>query len=76
MVFRTPASWAGIMGNEVRAREDARAVWVAPLFEHLIQDLQFFARQLRAAPAFATTAIGLSGVGIGALVASSRSSTR
>lgn len=58
-----------IMGNEVRAREDARAVWVVPLFEHLIQDLQFFARQLRAAPVFATTAIGLSGVGIGALVA-------
>lgn len=58
-----------IMGNELRAREDARAVWVAPLFEHLIQDLQFFARQLRAAPIFAATAIGLSGVGIGALVA-------
>lgn len=58
-----------IMGNELRAREDARAVWVAPLFEHLIQDLQFFARQLRAAPTFAATAIGLSGVGIGALVA-------
>lgn len=60
---------ARVIGNELRAREEVRAVWIAPTLDHLAQDLRFFWRQLRAAKAFAVTTIGLSGIGIGSLVA-------
>jgi putative ABC transport system permease protein len=60
---------ARMMGNELRAREEVRAVWIAPALDALVNDLRFFWRQLRAAKAFAVTTIALSGAGIGALVA-------
>lgn len=54
------------LGNVTLAREDARAVWIWPSFEHLWQDVRFGARLLRKQPAFAATAILTLAVGIGA----------
>ncbi|MDP2321098.1 MAG: ADOP family duplicated permease [Acidobacteriota bacterium] len=57
------------LGNELKAREDARAVWIAPRLDHCWQDIRFAVRQIRRAPAFALTAIAMSGLGVGALTA-------
>jgi len=52
------------LGNELKAREDARAVWMAPRLDHCWQDIRFAVRQIRRAPAFAVTAIAMSGWGL------------
>ncbi|MFN8060414.1 MAG: ADOP family duplicated permease [Vicinamibacterales bacterium] len=57
------------MGNELRAREDARAEWVPPLLDQTVQDIRFAVRQLRRAPAFAVTATLLCALGVGATTA-------
>ncbi len=57
------------LGNELKAREDARAVWMPPRLDHCWQDIRFALRQIRRAPAFALTAIAMSGLGVGALTA-------
>ena len=57
------------LGNELMAREDARAVWIAPRLDRCWQDIRFAVRQIRRAPAFALTAIAMSGLGVGALTA-------
>ncbi|MFA5908076.1 MAG: ADOP family duplicated permease [Vicinamibacterales bacterium] len=57
------------LGNELKAREDARAVWMPPRLDHCWQDIRFAVRQIRRAPAFALTAIAMSGLGVGALTA-------
>lgn len=58
-----------VMGNELQAREDARAVWLAPWLDQTAQDVRVAWRQIRRAPAFAVTAILLSGLGVGATTA-------
>lgn len=55
------------LGNELHAREDARAVWIAPRLDHYWQDVRFAVRQIRHAPTFAFTAIAMSGLGVGVL---------
>ena len=51
-------------GNVLRAREDARSVWIAPWIDQAQQDLRHTARRLRRAPAFAITAIAILTIGI------------
>lgn len=57
------------MGNELQAREDARAVWMAPWLDQSMQDIRVAWRQLRRAPAFSVTAIALAALGVGATTA-------
>jgi hypothetical protein len=57
------------LGSELKAREDARAVWMPPRFDHCSQDIRFALRQILRAPAFALTAIAMSGLCVGALTA-------
>jgi len=57
------------LGNALKAREDARAVWMPLRLDHYWQDIRFALRQIRRAPAFALTAIAMSGLGVGALTA-------
>lgn len=57
------------LGNDLQAREDARAVWLAPWIDQTVQDVRFAWRQLRRAPAFSVTALLLSGLGVGATTA-------
>jgi predicted permease len=47
----------GAMGNTTLAREDARAVWIWPWLESIMQDLRYALRNLRHQPGFATIAI-------------------
>jgi putative ABC transport system permease protein len=54
------------MGNQTFMREEARAVWLAPRVEALLQDWRYASRGLRRAPAFALVAIVSLGIGIGA----------
>jgi putative ABC transport system permease protein len=58
-----------VMGNELQAREDARAVWLAPWLDQTLSDVRVAWRQIRRAPAFAVTAVLLSGLGVGATTA-------
>jgi len=57
----TPADAAAAsrrkMGNVALAREDARGVWIAPLFDALRRDVAYGVRGLRREPAFALVAI-------------------
>jgi putative ABC transport system permease protein len=53
------------MGNATLAREDARAVWIWPWLESVMQDLRYALRNLRAQPAFAIIAILALGCSIG-----------
>ncbi len=58
-----------VLGRDVAAREDARAVWMPPLFDQTTQDVRFAWRQMRKAPGFALTAIALCALGVGATTA-------
>ncbi|MCC7123227.1 MAG: ABC transporter permease, partial [Acidobacteria bacterium] len=58
-----------VLGRDVSAREDARAVWLPPLFDQTMQDVRFAWRQMRKAPGFALTAIALCALGVGATTA-------
>lgn len=60
---------AADLGNDAQAREDARAVWLAPFIDQTIQDVRYAWRQMRRAPGFTVTAILLSGLGVGATTA-------
>ncbi len=53
------------MGNLTRAREDARAVWIWPWFESVMQDVRYALRNLRHQPGFAMIAILALGCAIG-----------
>ena len=54
-----------IMGNTTRAREDARAVWIWPWLESVMQDVRYALRNLRAHPGFTAVAILALGCAIG-----------
>jgi len=56
-----PPQVSRALGNVTLAREDARAVWIAPWLESLWRDLVYGARMLRRQPAF--TAVALAGLG-------------
>jgi hypothetical protein len=53
------------LGNTTLAREDARAVWIWPWLESVVQDLRYAIRNLRRQPGFALLAILTLGVAIG-----------
>jgi predicted permease len=53
------------MGNVTLAREDARAIWVAPWLESVWQDVTYAVRALGREPGFALLAIGALTAGIG-----------
>src|SRR5579864_8992538 len=53
------------MGNATLAREDARAVWIWPWLESVMQDLRYAFRNLRAHPGFTSIAILALGCAIG-----------
>jgi putative ABC transport system permease protein len=53
------------LGNATLAREDARAVWIWPWLESVVQDIRYTLRNLRAQPGFATIAILALGCAIG-----------
>lgn len=55
------------LGNTLQAKEDARAVWIAPRLDGVFQDVRLAFRQMRRAPVFASTAITMSALGIGVL---------
>jgi predicted permease len=54
------------LGNETRAREESRAVWVWPWLESAWQDASHASRTLRRQPGFAALAMLTLGLGIGA----------
>ena len=56
---------ARILGNVSLAREDARAVWLAPWLEGTWQDLQYAMRSARREPAFAALVMLTLGITIG-----------
>ncbi len=53
------------MGNVTLAREEARAVWIAPWIDALRQDLGYAARSLRRQPAFTAAALAALVLAIG-----------
>jgi predicted permease len=53
------------MGNTTLAREDARAVWIWPWLESVMQDFRYALRNLRSHPGFALVAIAALGTTIG-----------
>jgi putative ABC transport system permease protein len=55
-----------LMGNDTLAREDARAVWVPPSIDSVLQDVRYALRMVLRAPGFAAAMIVVMGVGIGA----------
>jgi putative ABC transport system permease protein len=55
----------GTMGNTTLAGEDARAVWIWPWLESVLQDARYAARNLRHQPGFALVAILALGCAIG-----------
>ena len=59
------AQSAGSIGNTTLAREDARAVWVSPWLQSVIQDLRYAVRLQRRSWSFAAVADPTLGLGIG-----------
>jgi putative ABC transport system permease protein len=55
-----------LMGNDTLAREDARAVWVPPSIDSVLQDVRYALRMVVRAPGFAAAMVVVMGVGIGA----------
>src|SRR5436190_15710471 len=53
------------MGNATLAREDARAVWLAPWIESVWQDVSYAVRALWRQPGFTVLAMGALTAGIG-----------
>ena len=60
---RSPGN--GGFGNATLAREDARAVWITPWIESVLQDVRYAARSLRREPGFAAMAVATLGAAIG-----------
>ena len=58
-----------VMGNIRLAREDARAVWIAPWLDGVRQDLTYSLRSLRRNPRFAAAVLLVCALGIGATTA-------
>ena len=58
-----------VMGNITLAREDARAVWIAPWLDGVRQDAAYRVRSLRRNPRFAAAVILVCALGIGATTA-------
>src|SRR5262245_16227841 len=57
------------MGNVSYLREEARAVWVWPWLERLVQDVRYAFRSARRRPAFALGVIAITALGVGATTA-------
>jgi predicted permease len=55
-----------IMGNAALAREDARAIWIPPSIDSILQDLRYAVRVVGRAPGFAAAMIVVMALGIGA----------
>src|SRR5215471_3759060 len=55
-----------LFGNVTLAREDARAVWLAPWIESVWQDVRIGARLLRRSPVVTMVAVATMALGIGA----------
>jgi predicted permease len=53
------------LGNTTMAREDARAVWIWPWLESVMQDLRYAIRNLRRQPGFTLVALATLGIAIG-----------
>ena len=54
------------LGNVTLAREDARAVWLVPWIESVLQDARYALRTVRRAPAFGASIVSVLALGIGA----------
>ena len=66
MEFHRAMSGAKAFGNATLAREDARAVWIAPWLESVWQDARIGARLLRRSPIATLVAVATMALGIGA----------
>ena len=53
------------LGNTTNAREDARAVWISPWLESVLQDLRYALRNLRRQPGFTLVALLTLGAALG-----------
>lgn len=53
------------MGNTTLGREDARAVWIWPWLEAVVQDVRFAARMLASRPGFTLLAVVTMALGVG-----------
>src|SRR5437016_1607124 len=53
------------LGNTTMAREDARAVWIWPWLESIIQDLRYAIRNLIRQPGFSLVALLMLGIALG-----------
>src|SRR5260221_410037 len=65
MAFHAERSGRRAFGNTTLAREDARAVWIAPWLESVWQDIAYAIRNLRRNPGFGAVVNGVLGAIIG-----------